>query len=770
MSGETPEASAESRSPFEQAGERIGPYELLAPLGEGGFGTVWRARRTAPFEQIVAVKIVKAGMDSAAVLARFGRERQTLARMDHPGIARVLDGGLTPRGRPCFVMEFVDGAPITEWCSAHAATIRQRVELMAAVADAVQHAHAKSVIHRDLKPSNVLVASGADGVPRAKVIDFGIAKALADDDDPAVTMTSAGQLLGTAEYMSPEQADPDRSGEVDTRTDIYALGAILYELLSGRPPVGEGGGSTRTRLETLRAVRAGQVRPLSERAVPVELSWIAMKALRYAPDGRYASATDLARDLRAWLSGLPVEAAPESLAYRVRSFVRRNTLATAAGAAIAGTLVAATIVSARFGFAEHEAREAAETARNDALAREAEARRLVAFQSRVLGQLDPAWIGAEIRQDIVNRFNLAAKRTEADPKAARARVMTVYNELMLVNRTDVGIAMLDRWILDPISKGAGEEFADLPLTEAALRHGVANSRWTMRQLADARSEVDRALALRRTTLGERDPATIESLALSARIAASEGDLGRAIAEAGAALEVMRTSLPPESDELLYEETEFCEFLTESGEEEQAIPILERVVSTTIRVFGPEDVRTGTRRSALGAALLSAGRLEEAEPHVREGHAIRVKSLGPDARYTIRAQLVVGDLERALGRSDAARATYEDAVARSAKTDGSDHPATARARLRAAAVAATPDAAAAECQAALEALRVTLGRRHPETILAAIALIDARTAMGDADGARALAEATTEDARALPDTHPARVAFEGRGLVPGRLTP
>jgi len=482
-----------SASPFEQSGERIGPYELVNPVGEGGYGTVWRALRREPYEQSVAIKIVKAGMDSAAVVSRFDQERQTLARMDHPGIARVLDGGLTPRGRPCFVMEFVDGAPITAWCAAQGASMRARAALVADVADAVQHAHAKAVIHRDLKPSNVLVAPGPDGAARAKVIDFGIAKALSDDAGAGVTMTVAGQLLGTAEYMSPEQADPDRADEVDTRTDIYALGAILYELLCGRPPVGEAGGSTRTRVEVLRAVRTGQVRPLPPNGVPGELAWIAMKALRFAPDERYASAADLARDLRAWLAGLPVEAAPESLAYRMRTFVRRNRLATASGAAIALTLVVATVVSARFGLAELRARESAEASRNDALAREAEARRLAEFQTKVLGQLDPAWIGAEIRQDIVNRFNAVAKRAEPDSKAARARVMTVFNELMLVNRTDVGAAVLDRWILDPMSQGAGEEFKDLPLTEAALRHGVANARWMMRQLPEARAEVDRAL-------------------------------------------------------------------------------------------------------------------------------------------------------------------------------------------------------------------------------------------------------------------------------------
>jgi tetratricopeptide (TPR) repeat protein len=755
-------AGSRPDSPFEQPGERIGPYELVAPIGEGGYGTVWRAIRRNPYEQQVAIKIVKAGMDSAAVVARFEQERQTLARMDHPGIARVLDGGLTPRGRPCFVMELVEGLPIVDWCGSRGASARERVALLADVAEAVQHAHTKGVIHRDLKPSNVLVGVGPDGRPRAKVIDFGIAKALADDPNAGATMTLEGQVLGTAEYMSPEQADPDRAGEVDTRSDVYALGAILYELLGGRPPVGAPGASTRSRAETLRSAREGRILPLDDRGVPRELAWIAMRALRFAPGERYGSAADLARDLRAWLAGLAVEAAPASVWYRLRTFLRRNRAASAAAAAVTAALVAATAVSTRFALAERDARMAAD-------AREAESRRLAEFQARVLGQLDPAWIGAEIRQDIVNRFNVVAKRAEKDPKAARTRVMTVFNELMLVNRTDVGIAMLDRWILDPMSAGAETEFKDIPLTEAAIRHGIANARWTMRQLAEARKEIDRALGIRRAALGTGDRFTLQSLALSAQISASEGRLDEAIRDATAALDGMRALGMREEDEVLFLQTSLGEFLVDRGEPDRAVAAIRAALDATTRLFGPEDVRTGSRRSSLGIALLAMGRIDEAEPHIREGHAIRVRTLGPDARYTIRAQLALGDLERARGQTEAARAAYEDALARSIKTDGSDHPQTIAARLRVASTASGAEARA-QLEAALESARASLGKPHPDTIAVVAACLGARVAAGEREGAQALAAEFSPEAAAMPPGHPARRAFDAQAEAIARLGP
>ncbi len=341
-----------------------GRYTLHEVLGEGGMGTVYRAAQTEPVKRQVALKLIKVGMDSRAVLARFDAERQALALMDHPNIARVYDGGTTTAGQPFFVMELVNGVPITDYCDRQRLSVRARLELFVAVCQAVQHAHQKGIIHRDLKPSNVLVTE-VDGRPTPKVIDFGVAKAtefkLTDQ-----SFADSGAIVGTPAYMSPEQADPS-SMDIDTRTDVYALGVILYELLAGSPPIDAKQFQRGAFLEMLRMVReVDPPRPSTKasraealpniaasrdiepeqlkRVLRGDLDWIVMKALEKDRGRRYETANGFAADVLRHLAHEPVLAAPPSQAYRFRKFVRKYR-----GAVVAASLVVVALLGGIMG-------------------------------------------------------------------------------------------------------------------------------------------------------------------------------------------------------------------------------------------------------------------------------------------------------------------------------------------------------------------------------------------------------------------------------------
>jgi WD40 repeat protein/serine/threonine protein kinase len=380
-----PEVGTESSAQpplSEGPGTRVGPYKLLQPIGEGGMGAVFMAEQENPVRRMVALKVIKPGMDSRQVVARFEQERQALALMDHPNIAKVLDAGTTGSGRPFFVMELVKGVPITKYCDQQHLTPRERLELFIPVCQAVQHAHQKGVIHRDLKPSNVLIAL-YDGRPVPKVIDFGVAKATSQKLTERTMFTEFGQVIGTLEYMSPEQAELNQL-DVDTRSDIYSLGVLLYELLTGTTPFDRGRLRQAAFDEVLRIIREEEPPKPSTRLshsdelpniaanrrtepkklgrlMRGELDWVVMKCLEKDRARRYETANGVARDIERYLTDEPVEAGPPSARYRLAKFARKNRRLLATAAAFVLLLAAAAGVSAWLAVEANRSAERADT-------------------------------------------------------------------------------------------------------------------------------------------------------------------------------------------------------------------------------------------------------------------------------------------------------------------------------------------------------------------------------------------------------------------------
>jgi WD40 repeat protein/serine/threonine protein kinase len=419
----------------EAVGGYIGPYKLLQRLGEGGMGMVWVAEQTQPVKRRVALKVIKPGMDSAQVLHRFEAERQALALMDHTNIARVLDAGSTPQGRPYFIMELVKGVPITKYCNELHLTLRQRLELFIPVCQALQHAHQKGVIHRDVKPSNVLVAV-QDGVPVPKVIDFGVAKALHQRLTEQTVYTEIGQIIGTLEYMAPEQAELSAL-DVDTRADIYALGVLLYELLTGSTPLNSKRLRAAAYSEVVRLIKEEEPpRPSTRltqskeslsglaaqrrtdparllKQVRGDLDWIVMKCLEKDRTLRYETANALARDLQRYLADEPVEARPPSATYRLRKVARRYRTALVIAGLFAALLLVGVLVSSWLAVRATVAERAAVAARDDEgrQRRQAEKQSEFAEQQRGIATKRADELALE---DYINRVNRASREVQDD--------------------------------------------------------------------------------------------------------------------------------------------------------------------------------------------------------------------------------------------------------------------------------------------------------------------------------------------------------------------
>ena len=618
----------------------IGPYKLLDILGEGGMGTVWLAEQTTPVNRRVALKIIKLGMDTREVVARFEAERQALAVMDHPNIAKVYDGGATSSGRPYFVMELVHGVPITEYCDRHRLSVSDRVRLFTAVCRAIQHAHLKGVVHRDLKPANVLV-SVADSGPVVKVIDFGIAKAIGYRLTERTLVTLQGYTLGTPEYMSPEQAEG--SGlDVDSRTDIYSLGVILFELLVGALPIE----SSAARASAAYAIRETEIpRPSTKfaqlgtskariasdrsttqhvlrRQLSDDLDWIILKSMEKDRTRRYETANGLALDLERHLSKQPVLARPPSVRYRMKKFAIRNRVGVIAGGiallAVLGGALTASIGFVRSARAERRAQQEA-----------AAAKQVTAF--------------------LVDLFNVS------DPYQSSGADLTA------------------RELLQRGSERVKTELASQPLVQARLLYTLGTVHGGLGLFDPARALLGDALRIRERLLGTRDTMVAETLEALGGVERDKGNFAQADVAYSRALVIRQAAGGPDDISVAWALHGLAAVRFRQGQFAPAESLLKRALALHEREPVPNDRDVAANVSLLSSVYWAQGRYADAEPLMRRALGIRERQQGSDHPDVAGLLSNLGALYWMLGRYDEALAYYERARPILERSLGPRHP-------------------------------------------------------------------------------------------------
>lgn len=674
----------------EGPGETIGRYKLLQLIGEGGFGSVWLAEQREPVQRRVALKIIKLGMDTKQVVARFEAERQALAILDHPNIAKVLDAGSTTTGRPYFVMEYIDGVPIVEYCDDERLNTKARLTLFMQVCRAIQHAHQKGIIHRDIKPGNILVMLH-DQEPVPRVIDFGIAKATQTALTQKTLFTEYRQMIGTPAYMSPEQAGATGL-DVDTRADIYSLGVLLYELLTGTTPFDtatlmEAGfaemmriirdeepprpstrvSTTRETLAGLAAKRHTEPHKLGN-MIRGELDWIVMKAIEKERARRYDTASALADDIQRFLVGAAVSAAPPSTVYRVRKFVRRNRAGVIAAGLIGVSLLAGMVAFAwQAQVAEHQ-RDLAQTERTNA--RDAEARaearaqelQMVSeFQSQMLDQIALPVVGRQLTVDMQQRLEETLDRTNASDETRQALSAGLDTLWEHVNATDVAVGVIDRAIFEPSIKTLDATFAEQPEVDARLRQALA-ARYREFGLFDVALPLQRkALETRRAALGEAHPDTLQSLVATALLVQRMGRSNEAVALHLEVLEKRRDLLGKDHPDTLDSlETLGFLFATQNRFDE-AERYRRECMQGRKNVLGAEHANTLAVTHNLAELLGTLGRHDEAEVYFREVLDGRMRILGEAHSNTILTQIRLAANLEAQKKYTEARMVLQDAL-------------------------------------------------------------------------------------------------------------
>ena len=666
-SNEAPDPTASLDFFTEKSGSIIGRYKLLSVLGEGGMGIVYLAEQKHPIRRRVALKVIKPGMDSKRVIARFEAERQALALLDHPNIAHVYDAGTTEVGRPYFVMEYVKGLPITEYCDRHKLTVDNRLNLFRQVCLAIQHAHQKGIIHRDIKPSNILVFAERDeAIP--KIIDFGVAKAISQPLTEHTLATENSQLLGTPEYMSPEQADMGNE-DIDTRSDVYSLGVLLYVLLTGALPFDSDtlreGGIDNIRLiirETDPKTPSTRLMKLGEKATAIaqnrrmeiqtlakhlrkELEWIPLKAMRKERSERYHSASELADDIENYLKGAPLMAGPPTSGYRLRKFLHRHKALVGGIAAVLVVSVIGTIVSVTFALGQVRALAEAET------------------------------VCDLLQNDLIASVN---------PERSRGHELTIAS------------------FLEVVSESVDAKLRDMPIREASIRSTLGSTYRMLGRYKEAEQHREQAYRIRQEQFGDKHIETCKSLMELAQIYGNRGRYEEAkriytklANRNGIALMLMALGRYEEAgqlwSEMLHTQAQsqeqwldpdispfvtgnLGELYTYQGRYVEAEKLLLRTVKNGTSRWGKESPYTLAYMSRLGAVYRTQGRHEEAEEMLLETLEIIKRVWGEREWHhaTLRCKSELGQLYTNQGRYDEAEPIFVKVLDTGRKMLGNEH--------------------------------------------------------------------------------------------------
>jgi tetratricopeptide (TPR) repeat protein/tRNA A-37 threonylcarbamoyl transferase component Bud32 len=661
----------------EAVGQTLGRYKLLEKVGEGGCGVVYVAEQTEPVRRRVALKVIKLGMDTKTVVARFEAERQALAMMDHPNIAKVLDAGATEHGRPYFVMELVRGIRITEYCDQNKLGTKERLDLFIHVCQAIQHAHQKGIIHRDIKPSNILVALH-DGVPIPKVIDFGIAKATEGRLTDATVYTQLHQFIGTPAYMSPEQAE--MSGlDIDTRSDIYSLGVLLYELLTGKTPfdanelVAQGVDAMRrtirekdpvrpsTRLATL---KAEELTTTAERRsvdsskllhlLCGDLDWIVMKCLEKDRTRRYETANGLAVDIKRHLNCEPVSARPPSAVYRFQKLLGRNRVMAGAVALVLTAIVAGTVVSVAQTLQARRQLRRALAAESQAQAEKANAQAALHFiQDEVLSQASPGYQADRdlkvrtLLDRVADRLDRATGNQPVVEASIRQTLGSIYTELgdyvKAIGNYESALQLQRQQL--------GEDHPD---TLRSL-YGLTMAYWWSGGMAKAEELSLTGLERSTRVLGEKHPLTIQFMDARAATQMLTGELSGPETEAVLmkALAVNREVFGPDDPRTLrvvymFGVGSYLHFL-----DAEAAPLLADALERSTRVLGEKHPQTAGLMTGLAVTYANLNQLEQAETMTTRCMDLRRGILGEEHPLTLSSTLMLARVYVLQGRLDKA---------------------------------------------------------------------------------------------------------------------